>query len=181
MLSEWKGKIEVVPLTDKPANEADLHNFAKQIVTRYHVPNCVTLTEVSYLAVAGEIFYGYQAALQRFDFRFCIVLHFSDLLTQICSKFLNWEAQAKVIVACSTDGTNVHIYEGKLHGKIVEQKGNSNFEFECVGFRFFKANFCSQIFQPENFTKTMSEMNFQKFVLPLRSTPYLDMVSLSLR
>jgi non-canonical purine NTP pyrophosphatase (RdgB/HAM1 family) len=62
----------------------------------------------------------------------------------LCKSLMNFDAQMKAIIGY-TNGKEILFFEGVVKGKIVEEKVQSDFDWD-------------PIFQPEGFTKTFAEM-----------------------
>lgn len=147
-MSEWKGKIKCIA----NSQPKDINTACELVLRYYNATKEIAVTELASLTIGNTTFLGSE------------VLHKPTLLSEISSKFLGNEAVVSVAVVCTKDGVNTKTFNGFLTGTIVSPAGVKQFEFD-------------QIFKPLNCNLTLSELSSQKFVLPLRTEPYLSLAA----
>eukprot|EP01103_Thecamoeba_quadrilineata_P016770 TRINITY_DN5709_c0_g1_i1.p1 TRINITY_DN5709_c0_g1~~TRINITY_DN5709_c0_g1_i1.p1 ORF type:complete len:401 (+),score=59.81 TRINITY_DN5709_c0_g1_i1:107-1309(+) len=107
---------------------------------------------------------------------FTILLDNADELTEtvidqldvveFSNKYEGLEGTARVVVAYSFDGTTINLLSGESRGTIIKQRSIGN-----------QTDFDS-IWIPAGYDKTLSEMAYYKFIVNIRTDPYIKLAEI---
>jgi inosine triphosphate pyrophosphatase len=73
----------------------------------------------------------------------------NDGIYELCKKYNNYNAKAKVVIGYSKNKKQIHFFEGVIEGKIKSPRGSKRFSWD-------------RIFCPNGYEKTFSEMNIEE-------------------